>query len=228
MLVSGFDQKKFVEFLNTPSAQREERWEKDFLDQFPYCKFTLVSDVPQAGPDNFPYMFIEITEDSETPIFQLINWIYKAGVGLAVNPKKQFPDYVLTYGMIWNFIKTGQFYSDLTPHVHGPNCNHEHDNQVSITPGSTFYVGEPSKDFLPENVRLILKEFLKQQGVMAPKILMLSQDQKNFDLCFSAESFGSPDEKEYEGILQALSWFLPSHYSLAMVSENGLPAFFEL
>lgn len=226
--MSKFDQKKFAELLNTPNAQREERWEKDFMDQFPHCFFTLVSDAPQEGPDHFPYMFIEIKEDSTTPIFQLLSWIYKAGVGVAINPKKQFPDYVFTYGMIWNFIKTGSFFAELTPHVHGPGCNHDDDNQVRLQPGTTFYVGEPSKDFLPDDVRLILREFLKQQGVMAPKILMLSQDQKNFDLCFSAESFGSPKPEEYEGILQALSWFLPAHYSIAMVSENGLPAFFEL
>ncbi len=234
MTATSFDQKKFVEFLNQPSSQRNERWEKDFLDQLPYCFFSLISDAPQVGPDQFPYMYVEINEDSTTPIFQILNWIYKAGVGLAVNPKKQFPDFVLTYGMIWNFIKNGQFISQLAPpaHIHGPDCNHDSahtdKNDVSIQPGSTFYVGEPSEAFLPVEIRNIVKEFLKQQGVMAPKVIMLSQDQKNFDLCFSAESFGSPDPKEYEGILQALSWFLPAHYSLAMVSEKDLPSFFEL
>jgi len=89
-------------------------------------------------------------------------------------------------------------------------------------------MGSPSEGYLPNGVRKILKEFLKQQGIMAPKITLLSEDQINFDLCFSVESFGSPENNEHEGILQAMSWFLPAHYSLAFVSQNGLPEFEDL
>jgi hypothetical protein len=53
----------------------------------------------------------------------------------------------------------------------------------------------------------------------------VSIDQKNYDLCFSLESFGNPPETEHKGLAEALSWFLPAHYSIALISEKLLPGF---
>jgi hypothetical protein len=36
---------------------------------------------------------------------------------------------------------------------------------------------------------------------------------------------GLSPEVEHQGILEALAWFLPPHYSVALVSEKGFPAF---
>lgn len=232
---SANSQKEIIEILNVAQKDRDAQWETRFLEKFPEVKVSLIAKAPQAGPDQFPYMFIEIKEDSTEPALKLLNWISQNGIGLAVNPTKNYPDFVFTYGMIWNYFKSGQFLENpvAKPHVHGPNCNHDHDHNEEASPetkkeGTLFYVGSPSDGYLPAAVKNIMKEFLKQQGVMAPKITMLSQDQVNFDLCFSIESFGSPSAEEHEGILQALSWFLPAHYSLAFVSEQGIPSFEEL
>lgn len=232
------DQKAFIEHLSVVQKDRDMAWEEKFLTLFPKSNVTLMAQAPQAGPDQFPYMFIEIREDSTEPAMNLLKWISENGIGLAVNPTKGYPDFVFTYGMIWNYIRTGKFLENpvAKPHVHGPNCNHGHDHDhhhhheepKSIPEGVQFYVGAPSEGYLPTPIRNVLKEFLKQQGVMAPKVVMISPDQVNFDLCFSVESFGSPKAEEHEGILQALSWFLPAHYSLAFVSEQGIPSFEEL
>jgi hypothetical protein len=226
-------QNDFLRLLEVPQKDRDIQWEENFLKTFPQCQLTLIDPGPQVGPDHFPYMFVEIDENSAEPAMKLLQWIATKGVGLAVNPKKNYPDFVFTYGMIWNFFKSGAFLQHPAHHhVHGPNCNHDHSHDDShdekLKQGSTIYVGVPTESYLPKDVRAILKEFLKQQGVMAPKITMISTDQVNFDLCFSIESFGSPDNTEHEGILQGLSWFLPAHYSLAFVSEKGLPPFEEI
>lgn len=225
-------QKDFLEHLSIPHKDRDEKWEETFLSQFPSVNVTLMSNTPQSGPDNFPYMFVEVKEDSTEPALKLLKWIAENGIGLVVNPTNTYPDFVLTFGMIWNYFKSGKFLENpvAKPHVHGPNCNHDHSpgEQRNIPEGTQFYVGTPSEAYLPSPIRSILKEFLKQQGVMAPKVIMISPDQENFDLAFSIESFGSPKPEEHEGILQALSWFLPAHYSLAFVSEQGLPSFLEL
>jgi hypothetical protein len=227
-------QKQFIEFLEKPQKDRDDHWENDFLKNFPHCNVSVVSQVPQVGPDQFPYMFIEIKEDSTESALNLLRWIANNGVGLAVNPNKNYPDFVFTYGMIWNYFRSGQFLENpVKEHVHGPSCSHGHDHSHdphpdSLKEGTTVFVGSPSEGFLPAEIRNILKEFLKQQGIMAPKVTMLSTDKINFDLCFSVESFGTPVANEHEGILQALSWFLPAHYSLAMVSEKNLPSFEDL
>lgn len=225
-------QKEIINILNVPQKDRDVQWEMNFLKIFPQAKVTLMAKAPQAGPDQFPYMFVEVKEDSAEPAMNLLKWISENGIGLAINPTKNYPDFVFTYGMIWNYFKSGQFLENpvAKPHVHGPNCNHDHEHhqEPQKTEDALFYVGSPSENYLPAAVKNVLKEFLKQQGVMAPKITMISQDQENFDLCFSIESFGSPKTEEHEGILQALSWFLPAHYSLAFVNEQGIPSFEEL
>ena len=71
--------------------------------------------------------------------------------------------------------------------------------------------------------RKIFKEFLLQQGVMQPKVLMLSEVSDGpMDLTFSLESLGNPKKAEWEGILEAFSWFFPRHYSLSIVSEKNI------
>ena len=230
-------QKEVLELLAVAQKDRDVQWEMNFLKKFPDSKITLMAQAPQAGPDHFPYMFIEIKEDSTEPAMNLLKWISQNGVGLAINPTKSFPDFVLTFGMIWNYFKSGQFLENTTAkeHVHGPSCNHSNDhtaksvdNPDQTKEGTEFYVGSPSEGYLPPPVKTVIKEFLKQQGIMAPKVTMISIDQVNFDLCFSIESFGSPKVEEHEGILQSLSWFLPAHYSLAFVSEVRIPSFEEL
>ena len=57
---------------------------------------------------------------------------------------------------------------------------------------------------------------------------MISQDNIHFDLCFSLESLGNPPDNEHEGIAEALSWFLPTHYSIVLISEKSLPEFLPL
>jgi hypothetical protein len=36
---------------------------------------------------------------------------------------------------------------------------------------------------------------------------------------------GNPPTKEHQGIAEAISWFLPPHYSIVLISETGLPPF---
>jgi len=91
-----------------------------------------------------------------------------------------------------------------------------------------LHAGPPSPQYLPQYVRNILKEFFRDQGVLMPKILVMSADRKHYDLAISLESLGNPPEKEHQGIAEALSWFLPPHYSIVLVSEKGLPSFVEL
>ncbi len=213
-------QKELLELLNKPQKDRDMQWESDFLSKLPHCKVTILNKAPQAGPDQFPYMFVDIKEESSESAIHLIKWISENGIGLAVNPTKTYPDFVLTFGMVWNYFQSGKFLENPIGSMQAEATASANEN--------LFYTGSPSESYLPKPIRSILKEFLAQQGVMAPKIIMISKDQVNFDLCFSIESFGSPDSKEHEGILQALSWFLPAHYSLAFVTEEGLPSFEDL
>lgn len=201
--------------LKTNSDSRDESWEATFLQEFPKQVVTIDSGVPSQEFDGWPYLHVSSTQDGAEPVSKLIHWLSERGIGLILNSHKATPDYVFTYGMLWSFRSRGSFTGNLklkteefvfdpaVPHIHGP----------------------PSEEILPIFVRKVLKQFFLDQGIIAPKILVLSDDKNQFDFCFSIESLGYPTANEQPSVLEALSWFFPPDYSLVLVREEGLPPF---
>ena len=198
--------------LKVPVDQRDEGWEQEFFKLLPKTSFELLGDTPMEGPDGMPYLVVKTVEQGESGS-QVLDWLGEKGVGLVVNPKGETPDYVFSYGMIWNFLANGEF---LTPME---NSSLE-TGEMSLKAGEEMMAGTPNETYLPSHVRALFREFLGQQGVTKPRIVMLSQDSVNYDLCFSLESLGHPPEDEWQGILEGFSWFFPLHYSFSIISEE--------
>jgi len=207
------------QLIQVPEAQRDTHWENQFFHTLSQSPLDLISEQPQQGPDGWPYLLTQVSEKATEPASKIIHWLAAKGVGLVVNPMKEYPDYVFTYGMIWNFKETGWFYRTADSRITGA---------VEVQVDSKYQHGEPSPEFLPDYVRKVLREFFRDQGLFALKILMLSEDGKNFDLAISLESLGNPPQAEHQGIAEAISWFLPPHYSLLLISDKNLPTFFDL
>ncbi len=172
----------FEQILSAPIANRDETWEQSFLKALPEARVTVLSPEPRQGPDHWPYLFVSMDEGGES-ILQVLQWLSTRGIGLAINPDKAAPDFVLSYGMIWNFRERGEF---LTTAPVAPM------GRIDLKNGQEVLAGPPSEAYLPSYARSVIKQFLLDQGVMAPKVLMVSFDKTNFDLCFSIESLKSP------------------------------------
>ena len=204
------------ELMSVTDDKRDSNWEDQFLTAFANSNVSLLSEDPQVGPDQWPYLLVETTEGSQEPAQKILAWLATRGIGLAINPQKEFPDFVLTFGMIWNFKETGKF---IHRQVSAPSGN------VELSRETIQHAGTPTEKYLPVYVKNILREFFRDQGVLAPKILLISTDKIHYDLAFSVESMGNPPESEWSGIAEAISWFLPPHYSILLVSEAQLPEF---
>lgn len=208
---------------------RNQAWDEKFFKMLSESDLKIMSEDPQQGPDGWPYLVAEtettirndLTSELKTDSAQKIfHWLSTRGIGLVVNPRRQpYPDYVFSYGMIWSFRETGYFIKYNA---------HTASTEFRVDQNSSVKTGPPSEEFLPKYVRQVVKNFLIDQGVFKPRVLMIAVDGVNYDLCFSLESLGNPPESEHKGILEALAWFMPPHYSLALVSETGFPAFEEL
>lgn len=200
-----------MDLLTTPIDDRDEAWEDAFFRALPKSKFEFLSESPIEGPDGMPYLAVKITDDGE-PADKVLEWLGEKGVGLAIDPTKEMPDYVFSYGMIWNFLLNGEFVTAVEEKRGG--------KEVNIEPGQEMMAGTPSESYLPPHVRGLFREFLRDQGVLKPRAVMLSQDGENYDFCFSLESLGNPPQEEWQGILEAFSWFFPLHYSFSILSEE--------
>ncbi len=183
----------------------------------PQTEIKLLANEPRPGPDSWPYLMVSTEEGADEPLKNVLAWLSDKGIGLAINPQKPTPDFVLTYGMIWNYRERGEFITD--------ESKQNRPGAIAIQDGQELLAGPPSEAYLPQYVRRILKQFLLDQGIFAPKVLMVSFDKVNFDLCFSIESFKSPPAHEHAQIAEAISWFLPAHYAVSLVSEKTVPGF---
>ncbi len=202
------------DLLEVPLDERDETWELNFFKRIADVQFEFLKDSPIEGPDGMPYLAVRVVDDGE-PADKVLDWLGEKGVGLAINPDKETPDYVFSYGMIWNFLANGEF---ITAQDDGPRGGKE----VEFSPGQEMLAGTPSESYLPPHVRGLFKEFLSQQGIHQPRVVMLSQDSKNYDLVFSLESLGNPPQEEWQGALEGFSWFFPLHYSFSILSESAI------
>jgi hypothetical protein len=211
------ESQNLTEILKIPDTQRDTSWENQFFHSLASGHLEVFTQEPQTGPDGWPYLLVKSDDGSKEPFQRILHWLSDKGIGLVINPQKEYPDYVFTYGMLWHFKETGLFFRDQPATTEGV-----FEFQVKDIKSA----GAPAETYLPGYVRKIIREFLLQQGVLAPKILAFSLDGKNFELAFSQESLGEPDQTEHQGVLEAIAWFLPPHYQIALVSEKELPMTF--
>ena len=101
-----------IEHAQKPESLRDRQWEETFIQLFLSSKVSFINDQPQTGPDGWPYLLVRVLPDSTEPVAKVFPWLCEQGVGLAVNPHKQMPDYIFTYGMVWGGFTHGLFFKD--------------------------------------------------------------------------------------------------------------------
>lgn len=206
----------FVDLLSVKLDSRNETWEQQFLAQVPGSVVSVDKDAPSTEYDGWPYLHVSSVDSKGEPFSKVLEWLSERGIGLVLNSHKSEPDYVFTYGMLWSYRSRGKFIGDLVS---------KQDGKIEIEKSKYAGFGAPTESAVPTYVRKVLKQFFMDQGIIAPKVLVVSEDGRNFELIFSIESLGYPPEKEHQGILEALSWFFPPDYSLVLARETGLPEF---
>ena len=206
--------------LQLPESKRDDQWELDFLALIPQAKVQVAEEQAKAGPDGWPYLLVRSGPQGDQPFLQVLEWAATRGIGLALNTHKMLPDYVFTYGMLWNYAMNRQFVTK------GPTPKA---GSVIIADNEEMIVGAPTEQYLPMFVRKVMREFLAAQGMQAPQVTVLSTvDYKVVDLLFSSESLNDLKPKDFRSMGEALSWFLPLHYNIIIGSEQNLTGFVDL
>ncbi|MEQ1877001.1 MAG: hypothetical protein ABL958_10175, partial [Bdellovibrionia bacterium] len=191
-----------LELINVPEEKRDQKWELEFLSQISTQNLRLIFPDVKQGPDGCPYLYAELTQAGSEPFVKIADWLSTRGVGLVVNPHKDIPDYIFTYGMLWYYRESGKF-------IGAPKG--EDNGRLILEQGTAVLAGPPSDEFYPPYARGILRDFFKAQKIEGVKILVISKDRLHYDICVSLESLGDPPESEHEGIAELVGWFLPPH-----------------
>jgi len=215
---------KLKSLLEIPFNDRNIEWEFEFIKHLYNSQVTVMSSEPLTGPDSWPYMHVRIDETSTEPAIRVLDWLSQKGIGLLVDhmDNQEFPDAILSWGMVWQLVKKGQveLNSDNGSQESSPNLS-----PVNFDWGQIVRSGDPNEDYLPTLVRKVLREFLAEQEILTPRILVYTFDGEHFEIAFSVESLGNPPLREHKGILEALAWFLPPNYQISLVAEKGAPRF---
>ena len=203
----------FESLIQLPESHRDDRWEAHFLDGLIPRKVDLDGAEPGPGPDGWPYLRIRAgAAEGAEPFHRVVRWLAGRGIGLVVNAHKMMPDYVFTYGMIWNFVETGRFVRPDVP--------------AAWPTDAKLIAGQPTPKFLPPYVRGVLREFLNEQGFPNPRVAVVTTgDYAVADLVFAIESLNDLPEKARSTLAEALSWFLPTHYGLRFMPEAEIGSF---
>lgn len=189
-----------------PAFKRGLKWEEKLFDAVADFPIFLVEDQPFQGPDGFSYMHISSGSGTEINKDDFFKWCFESGVGLVLNLKdKKAPDFVFNYGMVWNFLWRGAFVNEVPK---------------DLKESEDTYVHELTENFLPKEVRSVIRNFLEMNEVKDPQLSLVSGGGKTaYEILWYLPELQENDEKDQMSLLEAISWFLPLDYRLAW-AEN--------
>jgi hypothetical protein len=220
------------ELCEVPYDQRDEVWQKTFLDNVAEASFACGDPQVIEGPDGFPYFHLLLPESGKKFQCYVVdkmkdNFLLKSGYGIVINANAAQPDWVFTYGDIVNLHLNKQFYtSEKTAFSTEKNDEVIQQNEDVLT-------GQPSEAILPMLTRQVLSSFLQTNGVSSPKIVLMQRNNKSNseisqELVFNITPDNFENEETCRHVMQHLAWFLPRHYSYVGMRETALTSFMPL
>ena len=207
-----------------PAENRDEQWSQSFLENIVQASFRCGDPQVITGPDGFPYVQLLMPIPKERFQCYVIehmvdDFLLELGYGIVINPDSQQPDWVLSYGDLMNFDLTGSFYTN------EPSPFNTLKEDEIIQGDEKVLVGQPSELILTQMNRNVLRNFLLNNGVESPKVLLMSRTSANGaasqELVFNLTPADFENEEVFRSVMQNLGWFLPRHYSFVGMKEDS-------
>ena len=203
-----------------PYEERDDEWKQEYFPNI--ADACLEAGVPQVieGPDGYPYFHLKTPEIDTTfqgfSIKQLTeDFLFQEGVGLALNPSKEVPDWVFSYGDIVNYKAAGEFYSE-------PGKWQQFDPAVK-----TVSINPPA-EVLPPEARTVLRRYLQDYKINTPKIALIKDREEHLQLMFEIPAGLFRHEDVRDDVGHSLSWFLPKHYTYQWTDPDKAIDWFEI
>jgi len=194
-----------------PRERRDENWMKLFTANVGDAGFRCGEPQVIQGPDGFSY-FILYLPNQYQPFQAFVirrmkdDFLLEAGYGIVIDPKGQYADWVFSYGDIVNFHINGEFYTSTpTPE----QTDEEFLQGVAVS--------EITEKYLPKLTRAVIRDFLRSQKIMTPRVLLFSKVIEGVNvqrLAFDLYPKDFPTNRHFDFTMNHLAWFLPRHYKI--------------
>lgn len=209
------------ELFKVSREQRDDKWNAKFLENVADASFVCGNPQVIEGPDGFPYFQLNIPEPYKK--FQCFvirhmkdDFLLDKGFGVAINPSKGQPDWVFSYGDIVNYHIRNEFYTK--------SENWDLPKQEIIKEKEEVLLGQPSESILPNQTRIVIRDFLKGIGLNDTKLLLMNRRKPNGflqELVFNLTPDKFEKKEHYEGVMKSIAWYLPRHYSYVSMNESA-------
>ena len=193
------------------------------LELFPTVPLYYGSLKTEIGPDNFPYLNVELRSENEnkTSLKELAEQALQGGFGVTINKSDNRVDWVFSLGDFISLARAGRLVSYIGTAGF---------QSKRVAAEIKVQVGAPNEDIIPMTVRKHLRSYMKTALQIAdPKFYLMLNPKDNppwtIMFNFSRKDFGS--EAEYQLALGHLSWFFPKTVFTGCV-ENDSNQFFEI
>lgn len=200
---------------------RDDSWKEKFFANI--NEASLAGGEPRIieGPDGYPYFhLITPTSGKEYASFtinQLIkDFLYREGVGLAINPVKDYPDWVFSYGDIVNYEIMDEFYS---------NSVEWFNEEIIPMNNSQILSLKITEQLMPKELRTMLKRYLASFGITDPKISLVQKEISNESkkkLLFNITPNQFKNNEIFTDVINSISWFLPKQYTYESIDESSI------
>ncbi|MBP9838786.1 MAG: hypothetical protein KBC84_08735 [Proteobacteria bacterium] len=206
--------------------KRDESWQKVFLATVTEASFACGDPQLIKGPDGFPYVHL-ITPEAEKEFQCFVikhmeqDFLLKEGFGIVINPAKEKPDWVFTYGDIVNLHLNKEYYSERIDVVLPEDETLSTEQEVLIA--------QPSETYLPQLTRQVLKHYFELAKIENVKILLMTRKTHEGviqEIVFNLTPDKFENEVEYQKIMKDVSWFLPRHYFYSVMDEKEVSQYF--
>lgn len=210
------------ELLTIPLPERDNQWVAQFIEHIADANLAVAEPEIIMSTEGFPYFNLRTVETGENfqayVIRQKLPTLLRNGFGVALNTRKENPDWMFSYGDLLNLELRDEFYTD--EHIFSKNVG-----DFVLGKDEEILVGQPAEDILPGYARAQLREFLEYSGVTDPQIMLIARNytdetKVSQDLALNITPKNFANNQEYETAMRTISWFLPKHYSLVGLAAD--------
>lgn len=204
---------------SVPRNERNESWQKEFLANIASAGFQCGRPQVITGQDGMEYIHLLLSDPNKayTPfvIENMIQPLLNDGRGIVIGAAAE-PDWVFSYGDIFNYAIKKEFYS----------ANSIFQNQRAggeiLTEKARVRIGQPSEYIIPMQSRKVIREFLNSFGINPKICLMEWVDQEHkFDIVFNIIPDMFEEKEHFQQIMKLVQWFFPRHYSIVGKAEDS-------